>query len=301
MIREKPGSNHVVEVPLLFEKSLENWFDFTVCVACDPSSQLARLEQRGMDRALAVQRISKQLPLARKIELSDFVLWNDGSTGFLKAQVERIVASLDRAKTGRPSNRSLMPLPPKTEDDVSAPGDDGAKPARRGRPRTRKPDGDGDAPAAEAPAAVFVPEPAPEPAAPAPAAPAAPQEAAPAAGSWDSREPGAETVGGDGRPGRPRRMAGPQFLEAQQAQARAPRRPLAAGTRRGPPRIIPPQPPPPAPAPVYGDLPDPARFADVAALDALAEEISSGKGEPHLPGPPLLAQPGRPDGVRART
>jgi dephospho-CoA kinase len=100
MIREKPGSNHVVEVPLLFEKSLANWFDFTVCVACDPSSQLARLEQRGMDRALAVQRISKQLPLARKIELSDFVLWNDGSTGFLKAQVERIVASLDRAKKG---------------------------------------------------------------------------------------------------------------------------------------------------------------------------------------------------------
>ncbi len=37
---------------------------------------------------------------------------------------------------------------------------------------------------------------------------------------------------------------------------------------------------PPAPAPVYGDLPDPARFADLAALDALAKEISSGKGEP---------------------
>jgi len=87
-------------VPLLFEKSLENWFDFTVCVACDPNSQLARLEQRGMDRALAGQRISKQLPLARKIELSDFVLWNDGSTGFLKAQVDRIVDSLDRAKAG---------------------------------------------------------------------------------------------------------------------------------------------------------------------------------------------------------
>jgi transcription termination factor Rho len=40
------------------------------------------------------------------------------------------------------------------------------------------------------------------------------------------------------------------------------------------------QPPPPSPAPVYGDLPDPARFADVAALDALAKEIGSAKGEP---------------------
>jgi len=101
-MRAEPLSDWVVEVPLLFEKSLENWFDFTACVACDPSSQLARLEQRGLDLALAGQRISKQLPLARKIELSDFVLWNDGSTGFLKEQVDRIANSLDRAKAGAP-------------------------------------------------------------------------------------------------------------------------------------------------------------------------------------------------------
>lgn len=86
-----PGGNWVVEVPLLFEKGLENWFDFTVCVALAPDEQLARLEQRGLSRALAGQRISKQLPLARKIELSDFVLWNQGSPEFLKAQVDRLV------------------------------------------------------------------------------------------------------------------------------------------------------------------------------------------------------------------
>src|ERR1700685_1750203 len=101
-LRAEPLAEWVVEVPLLFEKSLENWFDFTVCVACDGASQLARLERRGLDRSLAGQRISKQLPLARKIELSDFVLWNDGSTGFLKAQVDRIVASLHRSKAGAP-------------------------------------------------------------------------------------------------------------------------------------------------------------------------------------------------------
>jgi dephospho-CoA kinase len=102
MFRDTPRADWVVEVPLLFEKSLENWFDFTLCVACDPLSQIARLEQRGLDRALAEQRISKQLPLARKIELSDFVLWNDGSTGFLESQVDRIVDSLNRAKAGAP-------------------------------------------------------------------------------------------------------------------------------------------------------------------------------------------------------
>ena len=101
-LREGAGASWLVEVPLLFEKGMENWFDFTLCVACDSRSQLARLEQRGLDRALAEQRISKQLPLARKIELSDLVLWNDGSTGFLKSQVDRIVDSLVQAKAGAP-------------------------------------------------------------------------------------------------------------------------------------------------------------------------------------------------------
>jgi dephospho-CoA kinase len=90
----EPTARWAVEVPLLFEKGLENWFDFTVCVACAPAQQLARLEQRGLPRALAGQRISKQLPLARKIELSDFVLWNEGSPAFLEAQVDRLAQAL---------------------------------------------------------------------------------------------------------------------------------------------------------------------------------------------------------------
>jgi dephospho-CoA kinase len=93
----EPGQRWAVEVPLLFEKALENWFDFTVCVACAPAQQLARLEQRGLPRVLAGQRISKQLPLARKIERSDFVLWNEGSPEFLEAQVERLANALEVA------------------------------------------------------------------------------------------------------------------------------------------------------------------------------------------------------------
>ncbi len=93
----EPAARWVVEVPLLFEKGLENWFDFTICVACAPAQQLARLEQRGLPRALAGQRISKQLPLARKIELSDFVLWNEGSPAFLETQVDRLADALRAA------------------------------------------------------------------------------------------------------------------------------------------------------------------------------------------------------------
>jgi transcription termination factor Rho len=42
----------------------------------------------------------------------------------------------------------------------------------------------------------------------------------------------------------------------------------------------PPQPPPPSNAPVFGDLPNPSRFNDLAALDALAAEVSAGTEEP---------------------
>jgi dephospho-CoA kinase len=89
-----PAANWVVEVPLLFEAGLENWFDFTVCVATCSALQLARLEERGIPRALAEQRISKQLPLARKIEQADFVLSNDGSVDFLRAQIARLLITL---------------------------------------------------------------------------------------------------------------------------------------------------------------------------------------------------------------
>jgi len=102
-----PAAYWAVEIPLLFERNLENWFDFTVCVACDPDQQILRLEQRGLNRALAGQRISKQLPLARKIELADFVLWNSGSAEFLEAQVNRLVSVL--APTTAPSPGAELP------------------------------------------------------------------------------------------------------------------------------------------------------------------------------------------------
>lgn len=94
VLTEEPGNQWIFEVPLLFEKRLENWFDFTVCVATSSSLQLTRLAERGMSRALAEQRISKQLPLAQKIEFADFVLSNDGSLSFLQSQVARLVEQL---------------------------------------------------------------------------------------------------------------------------------------------------------------------------------------------------------------
>lgn len=93
------GEKFIVEVPLLFEKGMENWFDFTVCVTTDSAQQLRRLEQRGIPPGLARQRLAKQLPLTRKCELADFVLLNDGTPEFLREQVEVL------------ANRLLQPTP----------------------------------------------------------------------------------------------------------------------------------------------------------------------------------------------
>jgi dephospho-CoA kinase len=89
-----PSQAFLVEVPLLFEKELENWFDFTVCVTADSALQLRRLELKGIPPELARQRLAKQLPLARKCELADHVLLNDGSPDFLREQVNALADRL---------------------------------------------------------------------------------------------------------------------------------------------------------------------------------------------------------------
>jgi len=88
------GRKFIVEVPLLFEQEMENWFDFTVCITSECASQIRRLESRGIPPNLARQRLAQQLPLARKCELADFVILNDGSLEFLREQINLLVQRL---------------------------------------------------------------------------------------------------------------------------------------------------------------------------------------------------------------
>jgi len=81
------GQKFIVEVPLLFEQRMENWFDFTVCLTSDGPTQIRRLELRGIPPTLARQRLTQQLPLDQKCELADFVILNDGSLEFLREQI----------------------------------------------------------------------------------------------------------------------------------------------------------------------------------------------------------------------
>lgn len=90
----EPPRTWIVEVPLLYEKGLEKGFDLAGCVTTTSMLQYARLAERGLPHALAEARISKQLPLAKKVELADFVLSNDGTPEFLRDQVLHLLTRL---------------------------------------------------------------------------------------------------------------------------------------------------------------------------------------------------------------
>ncbi len=90
-ISQAPEEDWIVEIPLLFEKNLENRVDFTVCVFTDLSTQVERLGRKGMARTQVLARINRQMPIPKKAEKADCVLLNDGSLEFLEDQVKQLL------------------------------------------------------------------------------------------------------------------------------------------------------------------------------------------------------------------
>jgi len=80
----------VYEAPLLVEVNANKGLDALIVVAANEESQVARAVLRdGLAIAEVRQRIAAQLPLARKVEVADYVIANDGTL----EQLER--ATLD--------------------------------------------------------------------------------------------------------------------------------------------------------------------------------------------------------------
>lgn len=83
------------DVPLLFEKSLQNQFEKTVLIWCDRQIQLQRLMSRNhFTFEQAMMRIQAQMPLNDKIKLSDFCIDNSGSESSLKSQIDYLIEKL---------------------------------------------------------------------------------------------------------------------------------------------------------------------------------------------------------------
>lgn len=90
--REQGCRLGVVVIPLLFETGAQSELDFVLCVACSSATQMERLQSRGWPLGQLQQRIQAQWPVEKKIALSQFLIWTEGSLELHAAQLDRVLA-----------------------------------------------------------------------------------------------------------------------------------------------------------------------------------------------------------------
>ncbi len=77
----------VLDIPLLYEAKLEYICDEIICVYVDYETQIERLQKRdSIDREFAIKKISAQMDLKEKAELSDYVIDNSENIESTKKQ-----------------------------------------------------------------------------------------------------------------------------------------------------------------------------------------------------------------------
>jgi dephospho-CoA kinase len=95
--RNDPKAVVIYDVPLLFEVGIDKRVDKIIVVTADLETQIARLKKRnGLSRAEALRRIRSQMPLAKKIQRTDHVLYGTLSRTSLRRQVGRLFKNLHR-------------------------------------------------------------------------------------------------------------------------------------------------------------------------------------------------------------
>jgi len=82
----------IYDVPLLFEKGLNQLVDQSICVYTDQNTQIARMIKRdNIDETLAHKMIKAQIDIERKRDLSDWVIENNTSLADLDGQLDRFL------------------------------------------------------------------------------------------------------------------------------------------------------------------------------------------------------------------
>jgi len=83
-----------VDIPLLYEVGLvmRLLFGIKVVVACNEDVQLQRLMERNKDltKEQCQDRVKSQIPVTKKAQMADIVIWNNGSMDDLLLQVEDV-------------------------------------------------------------------------------------------------------------------------------------------------------------------------------------------------------------------
>ena len=103
LAEEGRATTAAVVIPLLFETGAQASFDKIICVASSAGTQKKRLLQRGLSEVQIQARNAAQWPVSKKMDLSDFVLWNDGSLDVLGQQIDLVFASLPHRQGETPT------------------------------------------------------------------------------------------------------------------------------------------------------------------------------------------------------
>lgn len=84
----KPGI-YVAEVPLLFEKRLQRYFDGVIVVSAKEETIRQRVQERaGLSGQEVSRRLALFMPIAKKIKMADFVVNNNSCLGALQKKVD---------------------------------------------------------------------------------------------------------------------------------------------------------------------------------------------------------------------
>ena len=82
------------EVPLLFEAGWDVCFDHNILVVSDLDILLFRLEERGLNREEAIERLNAQMPVSEKIKRADKIIYNNGSLEDLHQLIDQCLNEL---------------------------------------------------------------------------------------------------------------------------------------------------------------------------------------------------------------
>lgn len=93
-VAKDPKSKWIIEVPLLYEKKLEDHFQFTVCILLGQKKQYKRLEKRGLSVEEIKSRLKQQLSSSEKARQADFILFNDGTIASLEKQIQSLIKQI---------------------------------------------------------------------------------------------------------------------------------------------------------------------------------------------------------------
>lgn len=85
-----------VEIPLLYEVGMADWFDKVIVVTCNNDIQYKRGRARTSKKELLL-RISSQWPVTKKEKLADFIVDNSGT---MEETKRKVVAIWNKLKEG---------------------------------------------------------------------------------------------------------------------------------------------------------------------------------------------------------